>query len=93
MVKFPKPRGRSPIGAIWNYETGSYEYTNEFFDAREAQLKETRIKQQALRKERMKMLRVARPYLFKVQKTQNTLDAYIKNDNCSTNTGTIGKDL
>ena len=94
MVKFPKPRGRSPIGAIWNYETGIYEYTKEFFDHRENQLNKSRIKLQALRKERMQMLRLARPHLFKGgQKPKNTLDVYIKHDICSTNTGTIGEDL
>ena len=94
MVKFPKPRGRSPIGAIWNYEAGCYEYTKEFFDAREAQLKETRIRQQNIRRERMRMLRVARPHLFKGgQEPKNTLDVYIKHDNCSTNTRTFREDL
>ena len=81
------------MGAFWNNETGKYDYTQEFFDSREAQLKKARIRQQALRKERMKMLRVTRPHLFKVQKTQNTLDAYIKNDNGSTNAGIAGENL
>ena len=81
------------MGANWNYETGGYDYTKDLFDSREAQLKETRIKQQALRKERMRMLRVARPHLFKGgQKPKNTLDVYIKHDNCP-DAGIVGRDL
>ena len=62
-----RPPGRRPKGAIWLEEEGRYEYGKEYYDAREQALKISRAKAYANQKEKLNMLKHARPHLWDKQ--------------------------
>ena len=75
-----RPPGRRPKGATWLEEEGRYEYGKEYYDAREQALKISRAKAYANQKEKLKMLKQARPHLWDKTKPAPTLDRFLRKD-------------
>ena len=74
-VKTKRPPGRRPHGATWLEDEGRYEYTQAYFDIREKALKQSRAKAYDNYKNKLEMLKIARPHLWK-QKTFPDANVY-----------------